>query len=587
MTLRPLISRLLHAGSHSTATAVPAEVMPETVTPPAQTAPATLPTRATEERLIQTIQFGDRGNDTHYLGIGWATGDRFRWLAGSTSEIWLENPGPGAHFVLELDLEAERSDTAPYAQRVSVTIRGVTRGRCVVGGRQQISYHIPGDIVAAPGPIRIALQHEDVRPPGLKNMQTQRLQAPLRCYGLRLWHTPDLPHTHPDCGAGLSVADLTRLCGMPADNLMCLFESLGDNCEFGTAQRLCGAEPLGLLRFGAPRLPRLLECLRTRFAHFGAIENLEFTLGRNPTRREYEIREKRYGMMYHTFQFKGEIDESTLIPKQAARLKLLVRKLLEDLEDGQKIFVWKDTSRDFSDADAMTLHAELATFAHNTLLWVTLADEAHRTGSVEWMAPGLLKGYIHRFSDPVPDVDLPPWLELCLNAYLLVQAQRNTQAGMAHIAPPVAPKPKIWAQPLLPAPAVAHGMAHVQNRGDVRAGADGWIGVPESGKAIEGLVILDDPEIPYNGFTYQVVHGDGSLSEPATVSVFRGTRAKNQPLRGLLFSLSDERAASVRMRCEVRFVDGLYLHDVAPGTVCKAESGAPLEAFRLTVEPVS
>ena len=503
------------------------------------------------------------------------------------SEIWLEHPGAGTHFVLELDLQAEHSGTAPHAQRLSVAVRGTVLGRSVLSGRRRLRYLVPTERVAEKGPIRIGLQHEDALASSAQGVQKARLQAPLRCYALRLWQTPEPPETlQLEPGRGLAVGELPRLTGMPSDDFMRLFESLGDNCEFGTVQRQCGAEPLGLLRWGAPRLPRLLECLRTRFEHFGAIENLGFTLG-DPPRREYVVREKRYGMAYHTFQYENEIDESQLLTKQAMRMKLLVRKLLEDLEDGQKIFIWKDTSGVCSDTDAMRLHAELATFAANTLLWVTVADEQHRPGCVEWMSAGLLRGYIHRFSYPVPDVDIPPWLEICVNAYRLVRAQTNTDAGTARLPQAAPAKPKVLALPLLPAPAMAHGMAHVQNRGDVYAGSDGWIGVFESGKAIEGLVILDDPALPYAGLTYQVLLADGSLSERASVSVFRGSRGKNQPIRGLLFTLAEDRARLVRVSCEARFVDGLHLYDVEAGTLCRAPSGSALESFRLILEPLS
>ena len=543
---------------------------------------------AAEWSSIETILCGDGGNDAFYCGIGWAAaGTGFRWLAGSTSEIWLEHPGAGAHFVLDLDLQAEESECTPHAQRLSIVVRGIVLGRSVLRGRRRLRYHVPAEIVAGKGPLRIVVQHEDAVPTRPHAVRKERLQAPLRCYALRLWHTPEPPDTRqlePACR--LAVDDLAPLTGLQADTLMCLFESLGDNCEFGTAQRLCGAEPLGLMRWGAPRLPRLIECLRTRFEHFGALENLGFKLG-DPPRREYMLQEKRYGMAYHTFLYENEIVESQLLAKQATRLKLLARKLLEDLQDGQKILVWKDTSGDFSQTDAMRLQAELAAFGDNTLLWVTTADEEHRPGSVAWMSPRLLKGYIHRFSDPVPQVDLPPWLEVCVNAYLLVQTRKNEEGGTARLSQPAAPGPRILAQPLLPAPAVAHGIAHVQDRGDVQADAEGWIGVVGSGRAIEGVVILDDPSISYAGLTYQLLLADGSLSERASVSVFRGTRGKNQPVRGVLFTLAEDRATSLRVSCEARFVDGLHLQDVPPGTVCRAESGSALEAFRLTLEPLS
>ncbi len=58
--------------------------------------------------------------------------------------------------------------------------------------------------------------------------------------------------------------------------LLCHFESLGRNCEFGFVQRLSGAEPMGLLRFAGMSFDALVQALNTRFA--GIAEPGNFTV---------------------------------------------------------------------------------------------------------------------------------------------------------------------------------------------------------------------------------------------------------------------------------------------------------------------
>jgi hypothetical protein len=184
-------------------------------------------------------------------------------------------------------------------------------------------------------------------------------------------------------------------------------------------QRRCGAEPLSLLRFANTLLPSLLRGLDVGFEGLGERDDLTFRLeGR--MKPEYIIQEQRYGLVYHTFRYRGEIDEAKFVTSEASRLKFLVRKFVEDLQGGDKILVCKRNAP-LREEEILPVVAGVNVYGPNTVLWVVPADREHPPGSVHWVMPGLIQGYIDRFApnENAHDLSLEIWLELCVNAFEL------------------------------------------------------------------------------------------------------------------------------------------------------------------------
>jgi capsular polysaccharide biosynthesis protein len=211
---------------------------------------------------------------------------------------------------------------------------------------------------------------------------------------------------------------------MPIHDLMIAFESLGDNCEFGLVQRHGGAEPLGLLRFAGiflpieVRLERLVAALNRRFEGLGADETMTVYLEGEPGVREFLVRESSYNLMYHTFVLEGEADVQSVRQRESTRLNFLRRKLLEDLETGAKIWVWKSAATIEFD-QILPLLESLRAMGPNTLLWVVEADATHPPGAIERLEPDLIKGYVERFApyDKATDIRPASWFEVCQNTY--------------------------------------------------------------------------------------------------------------------------------------------------------------------------
>ena len=179
------------------------------------------------------------------------------------------------------------------------------------------------------------------------------------------------------------------------------FESLGgsyEGCEFGLVQRSYEAEPLGLLRWTDMKPEALIDALEHEFHGVGEAEH---TVLEPPWQGgDWMTKDSRYGMRMHTFQHDNDCEEnrSRLFAAACRRLKYLKRKLLEDLASNEKIFIYKITYETLDEKRLHRLHQAIRRYGSATLLSVRQADGPHNAGTVDWIAPGLMVGYIARFS---------------------------------------------------------------------------------------------------------------------------------------------------------------------------------------------
>ncbi|MGC8468380.1 MAG: hypothetical protein ACP5NI_00605 [Acetobacteraceae bacterium] len=220
------------------------------------------------------------------------------------------------------------------------------------------------------------------------------------------------------------------------------FESLGDNCEFGLFLRQQGVEQMGFFRFGFASLPTLLAMLETGFAGVGAEGSAKIITN---VVDEYMVRLQPSGFTYHTRRLAGSVDPARLAEQEALKVRFLARKLLEDLEEGEKIFVRKGHGA-AKPAEVGALHCALRRHGPACLLVVVPADPAHPAGSVERLGPGLLRGRLTRYApynDPRHFRE-EEWLAVCAAALRLRDEEREKQRPPARAAgrsaPPVAPR---------------------------------------------------------------------------------------------------------------------------------------------------
>jgi tetratricopeptide (TPR) repeat protein len=206
---------------------------------------------------------------------------------------------------------------------------------------------------------------------------------------------------------------------LPADHpgaleLMLAFENLGERCDFGSVQRRFGAQPLGLLRFAFTNFEPLIAGLEDRFAAIGTAEDTGFELYNG----ENIIHMRKYGLIFHTFSYQSEQPtpekRAAFRSEQLRRLGFLKNKLITDLEDSQKIFVYSTDERN-SDADVARLFSAVRAFGPNSLLYVRRSDDGHPVGTVEQLQDGLYAGYFPGLTDFLTGAQPPfdVWHQLC------------------------------------------------------------------------------------------------------------------------------------------------------------------------------
>lgn len=205
-----------------------------------------------------------------------------------------------------------------------------------------------------------------------------------------------------------------------AGPLLARFENLGDNCEFGLVQRGAGIEPMSLLRWVGTDAARLVLGLCRRFEGVGdpAHTRLEFR-GDPP---DYKLRDPRYFSL-HTWtsdKLDDPAREEEMRLAGCARLRLLRRKLLADIEAGERIFVFK-SSREVTHPDSfVAVHAALRGIGPAPLLCVVRAETPAQVGQVEDLGDGLYLGRIDQFSRA--DVSHDAWRRVCAATAALVDA---------------------------------------------------------------------------------------------------------------------------------------------------------------------
>ncbi len=211
------------------------------------------------------------------------------------------------------------------------------------------------------------------------------------------------------------------------------FESLGGGgpagitlygCELGYVQRHVALEPLSLLRWTGVDLPNVTRLFANDFAGVGQLETCD--LGTVDDRYDWRFVDLAYELRCdHTHLDRLTVPREEALQMMCQRTKFLARKLREDLEDGEKIFVYRYLGPAPDEADMLALAEAVNGYGRNMLFFVCRADERHEPFTVRLVHPGLMVGTIDWFA---PDrfrypVNLDGWTRLCGDAYRIWRGQ--------------------------------------------------------------------------------------------------------------------------------------------------------------------
>jgi hypothetical protein len=240
----------------------------------------------------------------------------------------------------------------------------------------------------------------------------------------------NVPVEAGDAAAGAALGDALRR-----------FESVGDNCSFGIVQRKAGVEVLGLLRFGTIPLPSLLRGLEDEFQALS--DPTEISVEYGPGRpREFLIAARRYGIRWHTYVSEAVSTAETVLRDNITKLGYLRRKFYEGLRAERKIYVisraasdpiallipmpkrqyvWYKQSEPLRLAEILPVLQQLRKHGRNRLLVIVPSKAGRSSGTVELLAPGLMRGYVASMtiSDQLDVADHTEWLRVVANASLI------------------------------------------------------------------------------------------------------------------------------------------------------------------------
>lgn len=201
------------------------------------------------------------------------------------------------------------------------------------------------------------------------------------------------------------------------------FLSLGDNCEFGLVQRHFGADPLDILRWMTVPFASLCRLFEDRFEGFAEDESLVI----EDHAGEYVIHEKKYGLFGHSFVQVGDVEHNTLLNEVRKRFLFLKRKILDDLEEGRRILVYKN-NQPLSKEQKSELFRCVRHITTCPLLIVEVANEALLVGTCEQHSDGLFYGFVERFApyERAFDICPPSWLGV---AWMVLDSVRGSAVG--------------------------------------------------------------------------------------------------------------------------------------------------------------
>jgi hypothetical protein len=387
------------------------------------------------------ITFGREGNTSdHRLLYGWSEPEQgFTWTSGPESGLLLARPAAPFGFFVELTGNPFVVKGKLPSQNINIKVNGHIAGRVTMIAEGTWAIYVP-PLPRGWDRVLLSFEHPTAARPvdlgsgadrrslavAMRNVRILRLMSPLRQERLGRFYAP-LKHLQ-ETEEKEALLEVEAAIGIPPTELVAKFESLGDNCEFGLFQRRCGAEPLGLLRFSTAWLRPVIRGLDSEFAGLGDPEHVDPQLDANG-QGEWIVYEQQYLLRYHTFIWEHQANRDQVRDQESRKLKFLRRKLMEDVANASKTFVYKRAAYPLSLEEIMPLFLALNRHVDNQLLWVVEADDGHPVGTVEGVLPGLMRGYINRFApgEMVPQLSVSGWLAVCGNAYRL-QKQMTEEA---------------------------------------------------------------------------------------------------------------------------------------------------------------
>ena len=220
---------------------------------------------------------------------------------------------------------------------------------------------------------------------------------------------------------GKSSEEVESIARLSDRALLERFQSIGNNCEFGSVQKSVGIGRLSLLQWTESTPQKLISAIASNLSVFTEREDI----GVLEDRAEYFWYDPVYGLKSHSFIRTADMRPDVFVKTITARNRFLVRKFLEDLEEGGNIFVYNFFGGNLENLDILSeLSGILSRGTKNYLLAVGLPGEYCREqNTVFHWQPGLVLATKdpHTSFNNIPSIFRAGWLAICRDTLHLLR----------------------------------------------------------------------------------------------------------------------------------------------------------------------
>jgi len=383
------------------------------------------------------------------------------WAHDHLCTAELPAPKMPGRYIVRFDLSPLIIRRVLTSQRITILVNGAVLGQFRIRTETSLAVHLPPELIDADATLRVtlvlpdgmAMHPFDLEPvPHFLSVMLDSISIeglPPRHHALAGVRDDDVSTPSPiavseaflDDPVDLLPETIKSTIGVGIADILRVFESLGDNCSFGLAQRKAGCDVMGLLRFANTPLPGLMIALEDAFKAMD--DKAAFQIRQiDEEHKEYSLFLDRYGIRWHTNVNAGEADEDSVLAEQTIRLSYLRRKFFEALRAGRKIFAiaradphkhsvplpfagerkhWEQQSDRLRLEEILPLFLRLNEYGTNTLLYLTRCANGRRPGTVELIALGIMRGYVDDFviTPNAEEQDHAVWMRLAANAWIL------------------------------------------------------------------------------------------------------------------------------------------------------------------------
>ena len=339
-------------------------------------------------QVAYCIEFGKGRNAEEHLLYGWHLPEPlFTWASGLESALWLPVFAAPYGCFLELNVQPLTMKGGPQSQRISVAVNGLIVGETTLIKQKVLAFYVP-PLDWQSRRFVVTIRHPDAyaTPAAKIALAASFYRLRVLALGAALPSTRGRRH-----GLKTSADNPITEDERSSRDLALSFVSLGFNCEFGFTQRQMGGEPIDLLRFASIPLGRLLDGIDSSFDGLDTPANL-----RAESERNWDIRDRKYNIAYHTFLTIDDITWNDMVRREVRRLRFLADKLIGDIADADKVFVWWQREHAAIE-EIMPLFLAVQRRGRGTLLWVEVGDPC---AGLEEVWPGLLRAQISELTAP-------------------------------------------------------------------------------------------------------------------------------------------------------------------------------------------